>query len=157
MVKMKEKIKKLIKNNNAVSTIVGYALTLAMCAMILSSSVLIITQIVQNRSDAAARVEAQIIANRVVDIIIEAAEFSQEMEEDAIYERVMQLPDRIGNYDYYVEATNDAIYVKTYNGRISEKCTTYLLMESLGETPVYGITGKVHSGTPILITIDTMQ
>lgn len=150
MVKMQRAYRSLKKDKTAVSAIIGYILTLVMCAMILTSSVLMINMLVEKRSDASARIEAKAIANRIVDIIIDAAEVSQKSP-NIVYSRTMRLPDKIGNYNYYVEGTDDAIYVKSNNGRINEKCTTYNIMA--GMENVYGITGKVYSGTDIEIKI----
>jgi hypothetical protein len=142
--------RKIKENKSAVSTILGYALTLGMCSMILVSSVFLLNLIIEKRTEAVAQVEAQVIANRIVDLILDAAKVSHEMP-NVEYSRSMRLPDKIGNYEYYVEGTNDAIYVKSMNGRIVQSCSTYNVMTDL-ET-VYGITGKVYSGTNIEIKI----
>ena len=66
----------------------------------------------------------------------------------------MNLPEKIGNYNFYVEGSNSAIWVNSTNGKISEKCSTYNIMS--GVENVYGITGRVYSGSDITIQIGTI-
>jgi hypothetical protein len=79
---MKQNAKSIKNDTDAVSTIIGYTLTLVMCGMILTGSTYTMSMLVEKRTEAAARMEAQAIADRVVDIILDAAHFSQSRSSD---------------------------------------------------------------------------
>lgn len=120
------------ENTFAVSTIIGYALTLVLCAMILTSTTFIVSTYVTRRNESAAEIEAQALANRIVNLISEVANFKQAMPSEEIsYEKKISIPDKLTNYNYYIEITNSDVWVKTTNGQISESCTTYNVIKDI--------------------------
>jgi hypothetical protein len=148
---MQKILNKIRLREDAVSQIVGYVLTILICGMILTSSTLIMGTYLEERKKAVARIEAQAIANRVVNIIIEAVTVKQMMS-TAEFERRIDLPYKISDYDYYVEATDNAVWVKTADGEVNESCSTYNVVEEL---IIEHISGKVYSGNKyLLISLD---
>jgi hypothetical protein len=72
----------------------------------------------------------------------------------ASYQRSMKLPPKIASYDYYVEATSSEIRVVSTDGRISESCSTFNILE--GSAVIMGIKGTVFSGNSnIVVTYGT--
>jgi len=114
------------------SSIVGYALTLGMCAMILISSTFLVGNYMDERYESAAKIQAQSIANNIANSILEAANVKQ-MTPTGSYEKNMELPDKIATYNYYIELDNGIIYVKSANGKISESSTVYKATEIDGQ------------------------
>jgi len=150
---MRKILNKVRLREDAVSQIVGYVLTILICGMILTSSTLIMGTYLEERKKAVARIEAQAIANRVVNIIIEAVTVKQMMP-TAEFERRIDLPYKISSYDYYVEATDNAVWVKTVDGKVSENCSTYNVVKEL---IIDHISGKVYSGNKyLLISLDSI-
>jgi len=139
-----------LKKDSAVASVYGYALTIGICTMLLTSSTYMMTTYLERRIESAASLEAQSIANRLVGIIIELRNIKT-LIPTANYTRTMKLPDTIGNYPYYIEATDTTIYVNSTNGKIKEESTTYKVMEGLNV--VSGIAGRVKSGNDITVGI----
>jgi len=142
-----------------VSTIIGYALTLGICAMVLTSSVIIVSTYSNRRNESAARIEAQSLANRVVNMINEIVNLKQMMPDDAIdYQKTMETPDSLSTYNYYIEISQSKVTVKTTNGRVSESCTTYNVEDAvLGTNSIIGsINSKgvvINGGNKIKLSI----
>jgi hypothetical protein len=146
------KIQKLLNrgytDDFAQSTVIGYALTLSICALIFASSILMMSIYLDQRNQVAAKMEAQSIANSVVSMITEAA-VVQELIPGATYHRSMKLPPKISSYDYYVEATSSEIKVVSLDGRVSVSCSTFNILE--GSSVIMGIKGTVFSGNSNIV------
>ena len=154
------RVQEIAKENNfAVATIIGYALTLGICAMILTSTTFIVSTYVNRRSESAAKIEAQALANRIVNLVSEVANLKQMLPTEEInYEKKIKLPYKLTNYNYYIEIIDSDIWVKTTNGQINEKCTTYNVLKDTNlvnsiSTP--SSSSKIYCGSGYLkISID---
>ncbi|HDD57679.1 MAG TPA: DUF2341 domain-containing protein, partial [Thermoplasmatales archaeon] len=126
--------------NKAVSQVIGYVLTFAIISATTVTVVYTTSVLLDRRATAAAQIIAQDIANHVVDAITECIAMKQEFP-DANYSRVINVPITINGRNYYIEATDERVYVNTTDGVIHAKSTTYKQEELC-----IGISGKVYPG-----------
>jgi len=153
---LEKKICEFKDNNRSVATIVGYILTLSLCMFILASSIFTINAFIENRSKAAGSVQAQSIANRISNIILDAAVLKQN-NPNAGFEKVIEIPNKLGTFDYYIELTDSAVFVESHNGLVKEKSTLYRVIKlNNGNTAVFsGISGRIHvDSNSIKIIVD---
>ena len=123
----------------AVSHVVGFILTFVVISAATATVIYTTGVLAENRIEYATRIVARDIANYVVDAITEAIALKQQYPL-ANYSRVLEIPSDINGKPYYVEITDDRVYVNTTDGEVSESCTTY----NQGELTV-GISGKAYS------------
>ncbi|RLF26573.1 MAG: hypothetical protein DRN05_06815, partial [Thermoplasmata archaeon] len=112
----------LIHDRKGVSQILGYLLSFSIAFIVMTSSIFIVTSIIDDKKRDVASLQAQMLANQLADIIIEAASAKQQ---DMDYQKKMDLPDKIGGKSYYVDVTNDSVYVNTTDGSVSKKVVFY--------------------------------
>lgn len=155
---MRKTLKKKEFDNAAQASIIGYALTICMCGMILGSSSLIMGAYLDQRNTTAAAVEAQSIANTVVSMITDAIAVKNQMP-NVEYNATFELPINIASYSYYIEATDSQVLVISSNNKISESCSTYNAIGGASLcTPmeptcgsVISVSGKVTSANKYLL------
>jgi len=132
-------MRKLFKlGDKAVSQVIGYVLTFAIISATTVTVVYTTSVLLERRATAAAEIIAQDIANHVVDAITECIAMKQEFP-DANYSRVINVPITINGRNYYIEATDERVYVNTTDGKVSARSTTYKQSELC-----VGISGKVY-------------
>jgi len=132
--------RKLLRDSTGVSEVIGYVLTIAVTSTILVTALYVSSQIIDHKVTEAASYQAKALANQIADAIVDAAWVKRSLP-NANYERNIRLPDTIAGLSYYVELTDDAIYVNTSDGRVSEKVDTY----KLGDLGM-GLHGRVYGG-----------
>lgn len=128
-----------IEDKNGVSAVVGFILSFLISALILSASILAFTSALDITYRRAAEMELQDLANRIVAGVEHAVEIYIKFP-NATYVRTIPVLEEVKGRQYYIQATNDTIYVNTTDG-ISVKSTTYRA-EVIG----IKISGKVYSG-----------
>lgn len=133
-------------NNKAVTNVFGYALSISIAFTVMSSALLISTSIIDSKKNDVAELQAQSIANQVVDSIVDATLILQSTP-DADYEKTLAIPDNIAGKDYYVEVTDFVVYVNTTDGAVSKSCTNYVS----GDLNI-GVAGKVNCGNDLKIS-----
>ncbi|MCD6237522.1 MAG: DUF2341 domain-containing protein [Thermoplasmata archaeon] len=133
--------KNLLKNKRAVSEVVGYILMITIASTVLAATIYTSSQIIDRKITEVGSYQAKALANQIADAIVDVTWIKRSLP-DANYERIIKLPDDIAGLSYYIQLTDDAVYVNTSDGRISEKSTTYKAKD-LG----IGVSGKVYGGT----------
>jgi len=128
-------------NREAVSTVLAYLFSFSIASMVMVSSVIITTNIIDDKTASVAGIAAQSLANKVADALVEAAESKQSMPE-AFYQKTLDIPIELAGKSYYIETTSTRVYVNTTDGAVSESSTTYG-----AENLSIGISGKVYSGS----------
>ncbi len=124
----------------------GYLLSFSIASIVMVSAVVITTGIINNRTAAVAELQAQSIANKVADALVEALAVDQSMP-NADYTKALDIPLTIAGRRYYIEITSDAVYVNTSDGLVSKTSPTYGAGRSKtgisGET-IYSDGGKIN-------------
>lgn len=128
-----------MRRGNAVSHVVGFVLTFVIISATVATVIYSTSIMINQRLGDTTKVVAQSIANAVADAVTEAIAVRQNFPE-AEYHRSIEIPREINGKQYYIEATQDYIYVNTTDG-ISVRAPTYNQKE-LG----IGITGRVEGG-----------
>ncbi len=134
------------------SNVIGYSLTLGITTLLLTSSVLITNSLLDNKTRQIAELQAQNIADQVADSVLEALiAYSMESTE---YEKTIDVLTDLSGFifsrSYYVEFTDENVYVNTTDGSISRQSTLYNT-EVLG----VGLSGRAYvSSGQIKISYD---
>ena len=128
----------IMRRSSAVSHVIGFILTFVIISATVATVIYTTSVMINQRLSSTTKVVAQSIANAVADVVTEAMAVRQNYPQ-AVYHRVIEIPKDINGKSYYIEATDDYIYVNTSDG-ISAKAPTYNQKE-LG----IGVTGKVDS------------
>jgi len=117
-------MRKFRKNTRGVSNIMGYMFSFAVASMVMVSAVLITMNIVDDKTSQVARIEAQSVANYVANTVAEMVAM-KEANPNAEYSKTMDIPLDLAGKSYYIEVTEDRIYVNTTDGHVTASCTTY--------------------------------
>jgi len=130
---------KLFRSNHGVSQIVGFMLTFVIISSVSTVVIFNFNSIMQDRTNRAAELHAESIAGYVVNFLNDAVT-AYLNEPKSNYESFIDIPREIAGKSYYVELTEDRVYVNTTDGQISKSCTNY-------NADIYGIgcKGRVYS------------
>ena len=132
---------KFIVNKQGVSNVLGYAFAFSICALIMIATVLITTSMIRGKANDAAALEAQSIANKVANALLDAISAKESMPDTLQYSTQVDLPlDLIGS-QYYVDVTDRTVYVNTTDGQVSRSSINYN-SKDIGVT----LHGRVYSG-----------
>jgi len=115
---------KIIKNNQAVSRVVGYLLTLTLVTTIMTSIIYTTDHVLKDQSAEAAQILAKDIADVVANAISNCVTARRSMS-SAAYESRIEIPTSLAGLKYYVELTPERVYVKTLDGRVSQSSTNF--------------------------------
>jgi len=118
------KMRHLYNNKKGISNVLGYLLSFAIASVVMVSAVIITSGIINNRTAAVAELQAQSIANKVADAIVEAVAVDQSTPEGD-YTKTMDIPLEIAGRQYYIDITDAAVYVNTTDGLVSKSAPTY--------------------------------
>jgi|GEM_PF-1761007 len=136
----------LFRNRKGVSNVFGYLFSFAVASMVMVSAVIMTKNVMDDRSAKVGNMEAQTVANKMADAIVEAIAAGQSMT-DGDYSRALDLPNDIAGLDYYMEVTDKFVYVNTTNGVISKSCPNYGAGSSnlgIANSKIYGGSGSVR-------------
>lgn len=133
-------------NNKAVSQVVGFVLSFAIISLITSSAIYTVSSLAETRVEYASEITSEALVNYVTNSIIECSATRRACP-NANYSKIIEVPTKINNKNYYIEATNSWIFLNTTDGKIQVKSSTY--KQDLFDT---NIRGKVY-GSSGLITI----
>jgi len=117
-------MRNIIYDRKGVSNILGYLFSFGVASMLMISAVIITTNILDKRTAAVAGMQAQSIANKVADAIVEAVAVLQSPS-NVGYKKTLDMPMDLAGRDYYVDVTDKMIYVNTTDGLVSKSCPTY--------------------------------
>jgi len=135
-------MRSLWKNKKGVSNVLGYLLSFSIASIVMVSAVVITTGIINNRTATVAELQAQSIANKVADALVEAFAVDQSMP-DADYTKTLDLPVDIAGRSYYIEVTDKAVYVNTTDDLVSKSSPAY----GAGKSKT-GVSGeRIYSGS----------
>jgi len=133
-------MRKFRKNTHGVSNIIGYMFSFAVASMVMVSAVFITIGIVDDKTSQVARIEAQNIANYVANTVAEMVAM-KEANPNAEYSKAMDIPLDLAGKSYYIEVTENRIYVNTTDGYVTASSTTYHADELN-----IGASGKISGG-----------
>jgi len=133
-------------NNKAVSQVVGFIISFAIISLITGSAISSVGTLAEQRVEYASEINANAIVNYITNSIIECSATRQACP-NANYSKTVELPIKINNKNYYIEATNEWIFLNTTDGTIHVKTSTY--NQGLLNT---NIQGKVYCSSG-LVTI----
>jgi len=133
-------MRKFRKNTHGVSNIIGYMFSFAVASMVMVSAVFITIGIVDDKTSQVARIEAQNIANYVANTVAEMVAM-KEANPNAEYSKTMDIPLDLAGKSYYIEVTEDRIYVNTTDGHVTASCSTYHADELN-----IGASGRINGG-----------
>jgi parallel beta-helix repeat protein len=139
-------MKHILNDRKGVSNILGYLFSFSVASILMVSAVLITTGILNNKTASVANLQAQSIANKVADAIVEAITVGQSISNEE-YKRTLDLPTDIAGRGYYVDITDTMVYVNTTDGLVSKSCSTYTaedLKIGVGGGRTYGSAGKLN-------------
>jgi len=132
----------LFSNKKGVSNVFGYLFSFAVASMVMISAVIMTKNVMDDRAAKVGNMEAQSIANKVADAIVEAMAVGQSMT-NSDYSRALDLPNDIAGLNYYIEITEKFVYVNTTNGVIRKSCPNY----GAGSSNIGVANGKIYGGT----------
>ncbi len=130
-----------------ISGILSYLFSFSLATIVMVTSVFITTGVIDEKTTQVAELEAQSIANKISDGILEAMTI-RETQPTRNFSKTLKIPVDLAGRSYYVEAKNSTVFVNTTDGRVSESSTTYnslntdIGVSSLGR--VYGGSGKIR-------------
>lgn len=127
---------RFIHNHRGVSHVIGYVMMVGLISATTVGVLLTTNSIISNRTQDAASLMAQDIANNVADAVMGAINARRTLY-DAYHETTLDIPYDIAGRYYYIELTETRVWVNSTDGTVSENCTTYNAEEF-----DYGITGK---------------
>ena len=139
-------MRRIFIDKKGISNVLGYLFSFAIASLVMISAVLLTTSIIEDRIAKVGNMEAQSIANKIADGIIEAVAVG-ESTSDMDYNKVLDIPTDIAGRNYYVEVTDRAVYVNTTDGLVSKSCPTYGAESSkigLSRGKFYGGSGKIN-------------
>jgi len=111
-------------NTRAVSNVLAYLFSFMIASTIMTGAVHITTSIMDSKSTDVGALQAQSIVNQVADALVEATAALQSMP-DANYSKTLDIPVDLAGKGYYIEVTNNAVYVNTTDGSVSKSCINY--------------------------------
>jgi len=127
-----------IKNNKAVSQIIGYVLALQITAVLMTGIILISNDTINRSTEEAAEIIGEDIAQVVSDAVLGAVSTRRTIP-DSSYEFTVDIPRTLAGKSYYIELTDKTVFVNSTDGLISVNCTTYN-----SEEFNYGISGRSY-------------
>jgi parallel beta-helix repeat protein len=137
-------MRRIYRDKRGIANVLGYLLSFSIASIIMTTAVIVTTGIIENRTAMVAGLQAQSIANKVADAIVEASVVGQSTEAD--YKKSLDIPLEIAGRSYYVEVTETDVYVNTTDGLVSKSCTLY----GTGKTKL-GVSGdRTYSGAGII-------
>lgn len=129
---------KFFKNNDAVSQLIGYILTLSITSGLMVGIVLMSNEQINNSNKDAANLMAQDIANVVTEGVLGAVSTRRLMENTA-FEFELDVPTTLAGKSYYVDIADKFVYVNSTDGAVSKKGSNF----NAGEFG-FGISGKAY-------------
>ncbi len=139
-----------LKNNSAVSEVVGYVLALLLMTVIIAGAYFMTNSTVDTKINTVAKLQARNIADHVSDSIVNALTTHQN-HPSVNYTRLIDIPEKIAGKEYYIQTTNRWVYVNSTDGQISEKKSLFNLPKHSYidvRNKVYGSTGKIEINCP---------
>ena len=134
-------MKGLNYHNHAVSNVIGYLLTFLLTFGVMIVAIVSTQGLIDEKYKEIADELAQSVANKVADSIVEAVSVRESMPK-ATYKKTLDVPWDLLGRNYYIEVTDDFVYVNTSDGVVSKKAPTYTAKQlSIGSY------GKVYSGS----------
>jgi hypothetical protein len=118
------KRKKLQKNSYAVSNVIAYIFSLSVASMVMLSSVLITDAIIDEKASQIAGQQAQSLANQIGYGILEAMA-SVSSNPGVRITKTIDLPLDIADRSFYIEISENSIFVNTTDGLVSKKSSNY--------------------------------
>jgi hypothetical protein len=136
-----------LERNDAVSNLVGYVLTLSLTGFVVAASTLAVVTVIDEKTVSAAELYAQDLANRVASLITNIC-LIKEQYPNANYSTTFEIPLKlIDKYSYYVEISNQAVYVNSTDGVIKVSSTNYNVPQRL----IMDVYGRVYSSEGKLV------
>lgn len=118
------KMKYVVLDKQGVSQVIGFILTFTIISIVTISVIYTASTIVNNRNNLAASLEAEDISNYIANAIVECTA-TRQLFPHANYSKTLEVPAKLGGRSYYVEVSNQSIYVNTTDDIISEKSTVF--------------------------------
>lgn len=134
-----------LQNNNAVSNILSYAFTFAIASMLVTSVVVVTNNVIDNKINEVAEIEARNLANYISNAIVEAASIKQAVSESE-YQKQIIIPLKLAGKDYFIDVLDDKVVVKTYDGKVSVSSSTYNTNDlgiGVAQTKISGSVGEI--------------
>ena len=141
-----EDILKILIDKHAVSEVLGYALTLALAAVVVLSATYMVNTTIEDKKVEAAEITAKVLSNRVANAVTNVWKIKQQYP-NANYSIKLNIPTKLSGFEYYIELTNNAIFVNTTNGRVKFKRPLY---NEISERLSGDLTGKVYGSQGVL-------
>ena len=117
-------MRRIIRNNKAVSNVLGYVFSFGIIAVIANYGIWQTATVIEDGKNQAASLEALNIANQIADAVVDAVILSQSSP-DAKYTKLLTLPKDLAGKEYNVSITNDEVVVRTHDGEIIERCPNF--------------------------------
>lgn len=118
--------RRLIRNEDGVTEVVGYILTFALSAIILLISVQSFTVARQNSEAVITVVEMRNIANRIATRVVEAGLAGQEFP-NATFEVVVNIPKEFNGREYSIQLMPEQVLVVSTDGLTTVSASTFRL------------------------------
>jgi hypothetical protein len=138
---------RILKNHNGVSHVVGYMLSLSLTTIIVLASILTTNNMIDERISAAANIYAENLADRIADKIKNVCIMKQQYP-DINYSTTMEIPDKLMNrYNYYVEITNNKVYVNASGADITANSDVFNVPDLLSTNlkgKIWGSNGVIN-------------
>lgn len=123
---MKKVGRRLLRDDRAVTEVIGYVLSFALSAIFLLVALNLFYTAKGNTEDVVAAVELRSISDRVATRVIEAGLVSQEFPNASLSYTIF-IPQSLDGRPYYVGASPSQITAATVDGILSAATTTYKL------------------------------
>ena len=128
-------MKKNRRNDLGAQEVIGFILTFFLSSVVLLLSLSTFTTTRQSTQDVQAAAEFQLLANRVAGVVTRASQDAESMP-NATLQSTVWIP-RIPNVEYYVNLTDDYVWVNSTDGKFHANSTTFRL-SGLGAVTIGG-------------------
>ena len=109
---------KLIKNNNAVTEVLSFVISFGLTSAVVVSAGFLTTYYVDENTKYAAQTEAENIANRVVNLLVNAYIINDSYP-NANYSASIDIPSKLVDHFYYtITVDANGVHVNSYDTRI---------------------------------------
>jgi hypothetical protein len=106
-------------DKKGVSNVLGYLLSFLILTMLSVSTIYLTNSLIDDKVGKTAGLEAQQVANKVAYGIIEAIT-KVESNPNSDFEKTLDIPVDLAGLNYYIDITDNTVYVNSTNGRISK-------------------------------------
>ena len=128
-------------SSKAVSNVFAYMFSFTIVSIVMMSTIYASTTIISNKQSEGAVLQAENLANKIVDALVEVKTVADTMP-DAEYSKKIDIPTNLAGKSYYIDIVGSTVSVKTTDGSVSKSATCYSTQD-ITSGRIYGDSGEL--------------